>query len=59
MRILDALGLKPLSTLQPVKPTIKLICGLAFSPDGYSLAGCSDTGIIIWDTQTDGVVKEI
>ena len=33
--------------------------GLAYSLDGRSLAGCSDTGIIIWDTQTGGVVKEI
>jgi hypothetical protein len=59
VRLLDALSLKPLSTLQSAEATIRLRKGLAFSPDGYSLAGCSDTGVIIWDTQTGGVVKEI
>lgn len=57
--IWDALSLKPLSTLQSNKVTAKFRHGLAFSPDGHFLAGCSDTGIVIWDTQTGGVVKEI
>ena len=59
VRVWDALSLKPLSTLQSTKVATKFRCGLAFSPDGYSLAGCSNTGIIIWDVQTGGVVKEI
>jgi len=59
VRVWDALSLKPLSTLQSTKATTRFRCGLAFSPDGYSLAGCSNTGIIIWDIQTGGVVKEI
>lgn len=59
VRAWDALSLKPISTFQSPKITTKFRHGLAFSPDGYSLAGCSDTGIVIWDTQTGGVVKEI
>ena len=59
VRVWDALSLKPLSTLQSTKGTTRFRHGLAFSPDGYSLAGCSDTGIIIWDIQTGGVIKEI
>ena len=59
VRLLGALSLKPLSTLQSARVTIRLRRGLAFSPDGCSLVGCSDSGMIIWDTQTGGVVKEI
>jgi len=59
VRVWDSLSLKLLSTLQPTKDSTKFRCGLAFSPDGYSLAGCFDAGIIIWDIQTGGVVKEI
>ena len=59
VRVWDALSLKPLSTLQSTEVTTRFRCGLAFSPDGYSLAGCSDTGIVIWDIQTGGVVKVI
>ena len=59
LRIWDALTFKPLSTLQSAEVATRFRCGLAFSPDGYSLAGCSDTGIVIWDTQTGGVVKKI
>jgi WD40 repeat protein len=42
-------------------PTVATIFkrGIAYSPDGYLLAGCSNDKIIIWDTQTGGVVKEI
>jgi len=57
--IRDALTLKLLSTLQSPRVTTRFRQGLAYSPDGRSLAGCSDTGIIIWDTQTGGVVKEV
>jgi len=32
---------------------------LAYSPDEHSLAGCTGAAIIIWDTQTGGVVGKI
>lgn len=59
MEIRDPLTLELLSTLQPTKATPRFRRGLAYSPDGYSLAGCADTVIVIWDIQTGGVVKEI
>jgi hypothetical protein len=57
--IRDAHTLEFLSTPQPTKVATRFRCGLAYSPDGCSLAGCSDTAIVVWDTQTGGVVKEI
>ncbi|KAF9783107.1 hypothetical protein BJ322DRAFT_136413 [Thelephora terrestris] len=57
--IWDALTLKPLSTLQLVKEISRYMPELAYSPDGYSLAGCSDSAIIIWDTQTGGEITRI
>ena len=54
VEIRDALALKLLSTLWPTKPTTRFRRGLAYSPDGWSLASCSNTGIVIWDTQTGG-----
>ena len=54
----DALALKLLFTLRSTSTSVSLRRGLAYSPDGRSLAGCSDTGIVIWDTQTGGVVGE-
>ena len=59
VEIRDALTLEPLSTLQSTESATRFRHGLAYSPDGHSLAGCSDTGIIIWDTQTGGVVGKI
>ena len=59
VEIWDALTLKLLTTLQSPRVTTRFRHGLAYSPEGRSLAGCSDTGIIIWDTQTGGVVKEV
>jgi len=35
------------------------LCGLAYSPDGCSLACLNNTAVIVWDIQTGGVVKEI
>jgi len=55
----DALTLELVSTLQSTKATTTFRPGLAYSPDGRSVVGCSDTAIVIWDTQTGGVVKEI
>ena len=59
VEIWDTLTLKLLSTLQSTKVATKFRHGLAYSSDGHSLAGCSSTGIIIWDTQTGGMVTEI
>ena len=58
VEIRDALTLELLSTLQ-TEVTARFRQGLAYSPDGRSLAGCPDTAITIWDTQTGGMVKEI
>lgn len=57
--IWGALTLKLLSTLELPEATTRFKHGLAYSPDGHSLAGCSRTAIIIWDTQTGGVAKKI
>jgi hypothetical protein len=59
LEIRDASTLKLLSTIQSTKVGTRFRPGLAYSPDGCSLAGCSDTGIVIWDTQTGGMVKKI
>ena len=59
VEIWDALTLKLLSTMQSPKTVSRFGNGVAYSPDGHSLAGCSNTAIIIWDTQTGGIVKEI
>jgi len=59
VEIRDAHTLEVLSTPQPAKIGTKFRRGLAYSPDGCSLAGCSDTAIVIWDTQTGGMVKTI
>ena len=56
VEIRDALALKLLFTLRSAGTPTSLRRGLVYSPDGRSLAGCSDIGIIIWDTQTGGVV---
>ena len=59
VEIRDALTLELLSTLQSTGAAARFKHGLAYSPDGRSLASCSDIAIMIWDTQTGGVVKEI
>ena len=59
VEIWDALTLKLLSTPHSTKSTDKFRHGLAYSPDGSSLAACSDTGIIIWDMQTGGEATRI
>ena len=59
VEIRDALTLEPLFTLQSTKVAARFRRGLAYSPDGHSLAGCSNTAIIIWDTQTGGEVRAI
>ena len=58
VKVLNVLTLELLSTLQPTKPSC-LIHGVAYSPDGHSLACLSTTSILVWDIQTGGVAKEI
>ena len=57
--IRDALALRLLSTLELPEVSTRFRHGLAYSPDGHSLVGCSSTAIIVWDTQTGGVAKKI
>ena len=59
VEIWDALTLKLFSTLHSTNVATKFKHGLAYSPDGHSLAGCSNTGIVIWDVQTGGEVTQI
>jgi len=59
VEIRDALTLELLSTLQSIKVATRLRRGLAYSPDGCFMAGCSDTAIVIWDIQTGGEVNKI
>ena len=59
MEIRDALTLELVSVLQSAKVGARFRRGLAYSPDGRSLAGCSDGAIVLWDTQTGGVVDKI
>ena len=59
VEIRGALALNLLFTLQSAGVATKFLDGLAYSPDGHSLACCSDTAIIIWDTQTGGVVGKV
>ena len=59
VEIWDAVTLKLTSTVQSPTVATRFRHGISYSPDGCSLAGCSDTAIVIWDTQTGGIVKEI
>jgi len=59
VEVRDPLTSELLSTLRPDKPTDQLMNPLAYSPDGRSLCGASNTTIIIWDAQTGGAAKEI
>ena len=59
VEVWDALTLKLLSTMQLPTVATRFKQGIAYSPDRHCLAGCSGDAIIIWDTQTGGVVKEI
>ena len=59
VEIWDALTLKPLSTLHPANIATKFRHGITYSPDGHSLAACSNAGIVIWDIQTGGEVTKI
>ena len=56
VEIRDVLSSEPLSTLTTPDA---LVGGLAYSPDGCSLACLSSGALVIWDIQTGGVTKEI
>ena len=56
VEIRDALSSELHSTLTN---SDALVGGLAYSPDGCSLACLSNNAIVIWDIQTGGVTKEI
>ena len=56
VEVRDALSSELISTF--TKPAHYCDCGLAYSPDGCSLAHLSDT-LIIWDIQTGGAAKKI
>jgi len=59
VEIRDALTLEVLSTLQLTEVATGFRHGLAYSPDGHSLAGCSNVGIVLWDIQTGGMLTKI
>lgn len=59
IEIRNRLTFELLTTLRPPKATPLPMGSFAYSPDGRSLACASDTAILIWDTQTGGVAREI
>ena len=59
MEIWNALTLQPLYTFQSSGTAIRFRCGVTYSPDGHSIASCSDNAIVIWDTQTGGEVTKV
>ena len=59
MEIWNALTLQPLYTFQSSGAAIRFRCGVTYSPDGHSIASCSDNAIVIWDTQTGGEVTKV
>ena len=59
VEIRNGLTLELVSTLRPAIRDARLPAPLSYHPDGHSLACVTNTGIIIWDIQTGGVVKEI
>ena len=59
VQIRNALTLELVSTLQPAIQNSNPSAPPSYHPDGRSLACVTNTGIIIWDIQTGGVVKEI
>jgi len=59
VEIWDALTLKLHSIPYLTQVTTRFRGGLAYSPDGYSLAAYSNAGMIIWDTKTGGEATRI
>ena len=47
VEIRDPLTLRVLSTLQSTEIAVKFRYGLAYSPDGRSLVGCSEAAIVV------------
>ena len=59
VEVWNTLTLKLLSTMQSPAIATRFNPGIAYSPDGLCLAGCSSDAIIIWDIQTGGVIGKI
>ena len=59
VEVRDPLTSELLSSLQSTERTPRLTGPLAYSSDGRSLCCASNTGIIIWDIQTGGMVREV
>ena len=59
VEVRDALTSEQFSSLQSAEHTSQLMGPLAYSPDGRSLCCTSNTGIIIWDIQTGGIIREV
>ena len=59
IQIWDPLTFELLSTFWPTKNTFQLIGPSVYSPDGHSIACVSSAGLVVWDVQTGGVIREI
>ena len=59
VKIWNALTFELISTLQPPPMCTCIGAPPLYTPDGCSLASITSTGIVIWDIQTGGVVKNI
>ena len=59
VEIRNALTFELVFTLQPSKQDVYCLGTPSYPPDGHSLACATNTGILIWDIQTGGVVREI
>jgi hypothetical protein len=58
MEIRNGLTFELVSTLKPITQC-HLLYSPSYAPNGIFLAGPTDTGIVIWDIQTGGVVTNI
>ena len=59
VEIYDSLSFELLSTLMPIESAQESMDQLAYSMDGRSAASVFGGSLVIWDTQTGGVAKEI
>ena len=59
VKIRNALTFELVSTLQPPRKCTCIKASPLYTPDGRSLASITSTGVVIWDIQTGGVIKNI